>query len=106
MVKPETKDQGSYTNWYTPRGGMNRCYANQMQAKNYLWWMMQTGHSKQELKPNFSWRALEFLFLIPLDYELRCSIAFLLRWVKTDNESDEWNESNDSMQDEQPHKYG
>ena len=52
--------------------------------------MMQIDRSKQELKLNSLWRALELLLF--LDYELRCLITSLLRWVKTDNESDEWME--------------
>ena len=32
--------------WNTPKGGGDWCYANQMQVKNYLWWMIQTDHSK------------------------------------------------------------
>jgi len=50
--------------------------------------MMQTDHSKQELKLNSSWRDLELLLLFSLDNELRCSIDSLLRWVNPDNESD------------------
>ena len=45
---------------------------------------MQTVNSNQEVKPDSLWSALEFLLYIPLDNELRCSIAFLIERVKTD----------------------
>ena len=45
---------------------------------------MQTGHSKKELEPNSREGLLNFSSKIPRDYELRCSIIFLLRWVLTD----------------------
>ena len=37
----------------TPRGGLNRCKVNQMQILGNLKCMMQTDHSKQELKSDF-----------------------------------------------------
>ena len=59
--------------------------------------MMQAVTQNKKLKLNSPWRALEFSSLIPLDYELRCVIAFLLKWVKTENAS-RWNECNNEIQ--------
>ena len=41
-------------------------------------------NSNQKVKSNSLWRALEILLYIPLDNELRWSIAFLIEKVKTD----------------------
>ena len=45
--------------------------------------MMQMVNSNQEVKPNSLRRALELLFYIPLDNDLRCSIAFLIERKST-----------------------
>ena len=58
--------------------------------------MMEAITQNKKLKPNFPWRALKLLLLIPLDYELRRVIAFLLKWVKTGNAS-KWNECNNEQ---------
>jgi len=43
---------------------------------------MQMVNSNQEVKSDSLWRALKLLLYIPLDNELRCSIAFLILRVK------------------------
>jgi len=91
--------------WNTPRGMVNRYYANQKQLQNYLWWIMQTVIQNKNWSRILCEGLYNFSSLIPLDNKLRCLIASLLRWLLTDSESDGWNASNDIKQDEQLHKY-